>query len=190
MTNMKSAFQVINRMVQDGVIENYAVGGAVAALNYIEPTLTGDLDILISVENLRGSFPTGLVTLEPLYSYLRQAGYTEYKDEGIVIEGWPVQFLPVANPLDAESLSGAAEIEIPMGSGELPIIIRVLRPEHIVATALKISRPKDRIRINQFLQEKAVDIQALRSVLERHDLQGKWVDFCKTSGIDDPLGLN
>ena len=190
MMDMKSAFGVINKMVEDGVIENYAVGGAIAALNYLEPTLTADLDILIPVENLRGYSPIGLVTFEPIHAYLRKAGYTEFENEGIVIEGWPVQFLPVTDALDAEGLSEAAEIEIPMGSGHPPVKIRTLRPEHIVATALKVSRPKDRIRIHQFLQEGAVDLQALRRVLKRHDLRGKWADFCKTSGIADPLDID
>ena len=35
-------------MEADGVIGRYAIAGAVAAYNYIEPTLTEDLDILVS----------------------------------------------------------------------------------------------------------------------------------------------
>ncbi len=103
MTGMKSAFQIINRMVADGVIGTYAVGGAVAALNYIEPMLTDDLDVLISVDQLPNQPRSGLATLEPVFAYLRNAGYTEFKREGIVVEGWPVRFLPVASDLDAES---------------------------------------------------------------------------------------
>ncbi len=39
------AFQVINQMVADGVIEDYAIGGATAAFFYIEPDTTYDVDI-------------------------------------------------------------------------------------------------------------------------------------------------
>ncbi len=109
---MKSTFQVINRMVADGVIGTYAVAGAVAAFNYLEPALTDDLDILISVAALSGQPASGFVSLEPVFAYFRKAGYTEFRKEGLVIEGWPVQFLPVANALDQEGLAQAVEIEI------------------------------------------------------------------------------
>jgi len=42
--------QALNQMVADGIVEQYAIAGAVAALNYIEPSVTEDLDILISFE--------------------------------------------------------------------------------------------------------------------------------------------
>lgn len=188
MTGLKSAFQVINQMQADGVIGDYAVAGAVAALNYIEPTLTSDLDILISVENLKTHSASGLISLGPIQDYLNTKGYSDFRDEGFLIEDWPVQFLPVSDPLDAEGLDQAVEVEIPMGPALPPIKVRTLRPEHIVATALRVSRPKDRIRINQFLEEKAVDLDALQQVLDRHSLRSKWDVFCKTSGIVDPLG--
>src|SRR5215204_6092639 len=89
---MKSTFRIINRMVADGVIEKYAVGGAVAALNYIGPTLTDDLDVLLSVEHLADRPKSGLVSLEPIYAYLRKAGYKEFRKEGVVIEGGRCSF--------------------------------------------------------------------------------------------------
>src|ERR1700674_2883813 len=146
MTGMKSTFQVINRMVEDGIIRRYAVGGAVAALNYIEPTLTDDLDILVSMDEPANRPSSGLVTLEPLFAYLRKAGYTDFRNEGVVIAGWPVQFLPVANDLDAEGLAQALEIELEAEPGAPPIKVRTLCAEHVVATALTVGRPKDRIR--------------------------------------------
>jgi hypothetical protein len=42
---MKQTLDVINRMEADGIIGRYAIAGAVAAYNYIEPSLTEDLDI-------------------------------------------------------------------------------------------------------------------------------------------------
>jgi hypothetical protein len=57
------------------------------------------------------------------------------------------------------------------------------------STALKIGRPKDRIRIAQFLNENAVDLAALHAVLERHDLLEAWSKFCAQTGIPDPFGL-
>lgn len=181
---MKSTFQVINRMVTDGVIGNYAVAGAVAAFNYLEPALTDDLDILVSIDTLQSQSSSGLVSLEPIFAYLRKAGYTEFRKEGVLIEGWPVQFLPVANPLDAESLSHAVDIQVEPG-----LEIRSLRAEHIVATALKVGRPKDLIRVDQFLAEKAVDLASLQTVLDRHGLREYWSKFCARTGTPDPFGV-
>ncbi len=42
---LAKTFQVINELAKDGVIKRYAVAGAVAALNYLEPVLTHDLDL-------------------------------------------------------------------------------------------------------------------------------------------------
>ena len=42
--------QFLNQMVADGIVEQYAIAGAVAALNYIEPSVTEDLDILILIQ--------------------------------------------------------------------------------------------------------------------------------------------
>ncbi len=186
MTGMKDTFRVINRMVENGVIGSYAITGAVAALNYIEPALTDDLDVLISVDAPSLQSTTGLVTLEPVFRYLRQAGYTEFRKEGVVIEGWAVQFLPVANALDSEGLDQAVDVEIEAGGGESPIKVRTLRAEHVVANALQVDRPKDRIRISQFLTEDAVDLVALRDVLDRHAMLAAWVTFCARTGIANP----
>jgi hypothetical protein len=42
---IEQAFRVINQMVADGIIENYAIGGATGAFFYIEPDTTYDVDI-------------------------------------------------------------------------------------------------------------------------------------------------
>jgi hypothetical protein len=63
---------------------------------------------------------------------------------------------------------------------------RVLRAEHLVAIALRVGRPKDLIRIIQFLDEGAVDIRALCAVLKRHHLRDVWGAFCKRTGIENP----
>lgn len=186
---MKGTFYVINRMVEDGVIRRYAICGAVAALNYLEPMLTDDLDILVALDEAKTPAGSGLMTLEPLYAYLRRAGYTAFRKEGILIEGWPVQFLPVASDLDAEALDQAIDIEIE-GADEIPPIkLRTLRAEHIVATALRVGRPKDRIRVSQFLAEKAVDLARLSGVLDRHNLRKAWSAFCAETGIADPYDV-
>ena len=39
--------RVVNQMVADGVIERYAIGGAVGATFYLEPVSTLDVDIFL-----------------------------------------------------------------------------------------------------------------------------------------------
>jgi len=170
-------------MVAEGVIQKYAIAGAVAALNYIEPAVTEDLDILISFEELQYR-SSGIATVEPLYSYLRALGYTEHRKEGIVIEGWPVQFLPVANELDAEGLERAVEVEIEIEES-VPLKVTTLSAEHIVATALKVGRPKDRDRILRFFEEKVIDFKVLRDILERHNLLEVWSKFRTQMDLPD-----
>lgn len=62
-----------------------------------------------------------------------------------------------------------------------------LKPEHLVAMALRVGRPKDFSRIIQFLDEQAVDLAKLRAVLERHKLLSAWRKFCIKAGARDPL---
>ena len=46
---LRKKIEVVTKLADQGVIEKYAIAGAVAALNYIEPMLTEDLYILVSV---------------------------------------------------------------------------------------------------------------------------------------------
>lgn len=186
---MKQTLAVINAMEADGIIDRYAISGAIAAYNYIEAAVTDDLDILVAFEEAGKQGQTGLITLAPIYSYLKGRGYDEHRKEGIVIEGWPVQFLPAADALDAEALAHAEEVEIKLGPMEGSVKSRILRSEHLVATALRVGRPKDLIRIVQFLEEKAVDLGVLCGLLARHGLREAWRAFCDRAGIVNPCDV-
>ena len=172
---MRKTIEVVTRLSREGVIRNYAITGAVAALNYIQPALTEDLDILISVEGFERRV-SGLLLLGPIETALAELGYTERSSVGYMIEGWPVQFLPVASPLDEEALQQAVELEID-GSAQPPVKARCLRAEHLVAIALKVGRLKDLARIDAFLEQGAVDLTVLKRVLERHGLMDAWKSY-------------
>jgi hypothetical protein len=180
---MRHALDVLNDMVADSIIESYAIGGAVAAFYYVEASSTDDLDILISFENRAASSSTGLVNLGPIISYLASRGFNEWRHEGIVIAGWPVQFLPVADALDAEALKEAPQIELEATLGEPPVSTRFLSAEHIMAIALRVGRPKDLIRISQFVSENAFDMKRFCDILIRHGLRTKWSDCCLRFGL-------
>lgn len=176
--SMAETLTVLNKLVDDGVIDTYAIAGAVAAYYYIEPTLTEDLDVLIALDRTDTS---GLLTLAPILSALGSMGYAEFRDEGIVIGDWPVQFLPVANALDAEALRTAITTDVPIEGHVFKT--RVLLPEYLVAKALEVGRSKDYVRIIQFIEDKAVDMARLHDILQRSGLEQKWDRFCQQTGI-------
>ena len=183
-TRMGDTLRVLNRLRTEGIIGPYAIAGAVAAFRHVEATLTEDLDLLVALQAPGGS---GLVSIEPILARLRALGYSEFRMEGVLIEGWPVQFLPVASALDAEAVDQAEDVEVPTSQEGASEPTRALRAEHVVATSLKVGRPKDFIRIHQYLEEAAVDLDALGQVLERHGLTDKWQAFCTRTGVADPL---
>jgi hypothetical protein len=106
-----------------------------------------------------------------------------------VIEGWPVQFLPIADDLDAEALAQAQDLEIVINAEAGAVKTRVLRPEHLIAISLRVGRPKDAIRIIQFLDAGAVNLERLCDVLARHKLTDMWSAFCRRAGIANPCDL-
>jgi hypothetical protein len=163
---MEKTIQVINGMEKDGVIESYAVGGAIGAIFYVEPFTTYDLDIFFVAKNAENE----LTILEPIYDYLKSLGYQPQGD-AVDIEGLPVQFLPVFNPLIDEGVEQAQELSL----NETPV--RVMRPEHLVAIMLDTGRTKDYARIDQFLRERAVELDSLADILSRHHLKKKWREF-------------
>ncbi len=182
---LRKTIEVITRLAERRVIDNYAIAGAVAALAYIEPMLTEDLDILVSVDVFEKR-PSGLLLLSPIETALADMGYTERTGLGYKVEGWPVQFLPAASRLDEEALEQAVELDI-AGPGEPPLKARCLSAEHVVAIALKLGRLKDLARIQAFLQQDSVALDRLKTVLERHNLTAAWKAFCVKAAIDDPI---
>jgi hypothetical protein len=66
---MEKTLKVLNTLEHDGVIEKYAIGGAMGATFYIEPVLTFDLDIFVVLPQ-KGA----LLTRAPLYEALRMKG--------------------------------------------------------------------------------------------------------------------
>jgi len=57
------------------------------------------------------------------------------------------------------------------GLDKPPLRIPVLRAEHLVAKALTVGRVKDHARIVDFIDQGAVNFEALADVLDRYDLR-------------------
>ena len=52
---MKETFAVLNQMVADGAIEDYALAGAVGAMFYVEPFSTRDIMYWLPLPNPKGN---------------------------------------------------------------------------------------------------------------------------------------
>jgi hypothetical protein len=166
---MKATLQVINQMQTDGVIGQYAIGGAIGATFYLEPTATFDIDVFVSLKTAPGS---SLISLAPIYDYLtRPPHHCKIENEYVVIEGWQVQFLPPGDALGEEALAQAIAVKVD------EVTTHVMTAEHLVALALQLGRAKDKIRITQFRASDVLDEEKLNQILVRHGLLAKWQEF-------------
>jgi hypothetical protein len=183
--SLAKALSVVHDLYISGVISRYAITGAVGALAYIQPTLTQDVDVLVEVEAF-DSLASGLLLTSRLDAALAERGYTERLDVGIVVEGWPIQFIPVSEDLDLASLEEAKLTEI---NSDGSASVFVLRAEHVIAKALKIGRSKDYDRVSAFLNQGSVDLNSLRAELTKQNLSGAWALFCDKTGYSNVLGI-
>jgi hypothetical protein len=174
--NICEVIKIINQMQADGVIERYAVGGAVGATFYLEPVATLDVDIFVAFKPEAGS---AIVSPQRIYDYLTVRGGT-VQGEYIVISGWPVQFLPPANPLVEEALAQAVEKDVAGTS------VRVFTAEHLAAVALQTGRAKDKARLLQFIEAGVLDPASFQAVLARHGLAATWKRFEQQFIHDQP----
>lgn len=159
---LNDVLTVIDSLVENGFISDYAIGGAVAMLFYTEPTVTYDLDIFCS-------FPRHglLIDLSPLYGHLSSKGYKS-EHEHVLIEGVPVQFLPADDGLLADALENA---ELKLFEGRP---IKVFSYEHLLAIMLQVGRGKDRARLMQCVEAQSPDEQKLNGILSKFGLLEKW----------------
>jgi len=159
---MKKTLIALNDLKNKGIIDEYAIGGGMGAVFYIEPFLTYDLDVFI----LAGD-EMDLQPLAALYQYLKKKGCRP-KQEQIIIEGIPVQFLPAYNKLLKEAVREARKIKV-QGTET-----RVMTVEHLLAIMLQTGRAKDRERFFKVLEEADIDRAKLSRILKRFDLLEKF----------------
>lgn len=162
---MEKTLQVINELEKEGVIERYALGGATALLFYAEPALTFDVDVFILLPGEKDS--KQLINLGPIYKALETKGYPAEK-EHVLIEGVPVQFIPVYNPLVEEAVREASTKDYQ------GIKTRVMKIEYLLAIMIDTNRPRDRERIAKLLGEIKYDKPLLEEILNRHSLRKRW----------------
>jgi hypothetical protein len=161
---MDKALQVIQEITRQGIIKAYAIGGGIAATYYIEPVLTYDLDIFFIPAK------EGLDVLAPIYDYVRERGFST-QAESILIEGFPVQFIPAYNDLVREAVGNAATLKY------RDVEAKVVTAEYLAAIALQTGRAKDRERVIRLLDEAVIDRTVLGRILESFGLTDKFKKF-------------
>lgn len=164
---IKEVIEIINRMRTDGVIDRYAIGGAVGATFYLEPVATLDVDVFVEFHAQSGS---PIVTPEAIFKYLRAQGCT-MEGEYVVIAGWPVQFLPSGNALVEEALAQSVTKDVEGTPA------RVFTAEYLAAIALQTGRAKDKARVLQFFEAGALDLTRFQELIRRHGLTSQWQQF-------------
>jgi len=164
-------------MQSDGVVESYAIGGGIAAIYYIEPYLTDDLDVFIPVSAVAVG-KAGLISLEPIYSYLAKFGYRASK-EGVLIEDWLVQFIPIFEDIQADALVHARTVMY--GEAET----KIFSPEYLAAELLRSGRGKDQVRVIALIESGKMEMNLFREILKRHGLDDKWKRLVKQFELEE-----
>ena len=164
---IREVIETINKMKADGVIDRYAIGGAVGAMFYLEPFSTLDVDVFIELHASQGSV---VVDPTPIFQYLKNQGCV-MEGQYVVVADSPVQFIPPGNALAEEALNEAVDKDV-QGTPA-----RVFSAEHLAALALQVGRAKDKARVLQFIEARKLDMARFQSIVERHQLGERWRQF-------------
>ncbi len=155
---LADVLRAANDLVSGGLIKDYALGGALAAIYYTEPFTTYDADIIFvaSDKTLSAGIPA-------IYSHLQSKGW-RVEREHLVVKDFPVQFR-AASGLTEEAVRDANPIEYE------GVPAKVLRPEYIIAIAASVGRHKDLARIEQLISHAKIDKALLDDILLRYNLK-------------------
>lgn len=160
---MKEALIALNTITHDGVIGGYAIGGAIGASFYIEATSTEDIDVFVFLAPSKSSL---LISLTPIYDALKKLGGIAEK-EHVRFGNWPVQILPAYKPLVEDALRESLAVKFD------GVPTHIFTPEYTCAIALDTGRTKDYYRVALFIEQDAVDMELLKSMVNKYDLSEK-----------------
>jgi hypothetical protein len=174
---MERVLQVLNQMQADGVVDNYAIGGGIAAIYHLEPYPTDDIDVFIPVASVAVG-ESRLISLDPIFGYLKDLGYQAAK-EGVRIEGWLVQFIPTFEEMQEEAISKS--LRVSFGDTET----NIMTADYLAAELLRSGRRKDYARVIALLEGNRVNLETFRDIVSRHGLNDKWKKFAKQFDLEE-----
>lgn len=156
--SVRKVIELTNEAVAAGVIDEYAIGGAVALAFYMEPVATLDIDVFSRRD------------WEAFREYLVRRG-GQRRDEYVTVADWDVQILPLVSPLVEEAFALAPTHDIGGVSA------RAFSLEHLAAIALETARLKDMTRLAQILDSGRLDRARFQEIVARFDLAEAWGEF-------------
>lgn len=178
---MQEVCDILERLLEERLIRQYAIGGATAAGFHGEPLATRDVDVFVFLDAEPGKL---LVSLEPLYIRLKELGFHEFEEEGLLIHNFPVQFLCASPGLETDAVETAMTVEWEAHR------MRVMCPEHLAAIALSVGRPKDRARLVYLAELPDFNFPKFQSILTKYQLSDRWHQWSKALGLDAHLPEN
>jgi len=160
---MKKTLEIINELKQNGLIKDYAIGGGIATIFYVEPFFTFDLDVFIIAAKKEKR--KNIILLSPIFDYLEDKGY-QWRGEHIIIEEMSVQFIPT-DKFEEEAVRNAKHIEYE------GVKTKVMTPEYLISLLLRAGRKKDREKIGKLMEQAEIDMEKLKGILHKYGLSEK-----------------
>lgn len=156
--------RLLETLKREGVVADYAIGGAMAANFWDEAIATQDLDVIV----VFATTPSPLNPLRPIFDRLPAAEYPR-RGEHVEVAGVPVQFLPAWNDLVADAVRHAYEGPYDAGDPSGPRL-RVVTPTHLAAMWQRDAgalTPRRRERIARFREAGLLDETLLNRLLSQ-----------------------
>ncbi len=160
---MRDTLKILLQIREEGVLADFAIGGAIAASFYTPAVATEDLDIFAFLK----PSASGLLVLTPMYARLQELG-GRIENEYVVIGKWPVQILPAYTPLVEEAVACAVDRAFE------DLIVRVVDANYLCAIALQTGRPKDYLRIYTLIESGHVQSDKLAALVNKFGLAQRW----------------
>jgi hypothetical protein len=166
MGQFRDVLLTLNRLKTEGVLRDYAIGGAVAVGLWTEPVATQDLDVIVTI----GGDTHPLDPLRPVLDWFRRHDYVMH-GEHIIVAGVPVQFLVAWSRLVEEAVATAEETAYDPSEPDSPAV-RLITPTYLVAmwqADTAADSPRRRERAARLREAGLVDETLLRTLLSKKD---------------------
>jgi hypothetical protein len=168
-SDMRKVFAAFNMMAEKGIIENYAIGGAMAISLHEQPAMTEDIDIFIAYK--KGT----LISMSPLFDFMRSLGATEENGDHLRFAGWLIHILSPKSPsLVEEALDNAESYDAGQG-----VTTRVFKLEYLAAIALETGREKDKLRVRMLADRKALDTREFAAIIKHYRLEKRYAEWTR-----------